>query len=718
MGTFDRASGETVTLSLANSNGAAWVLGTPLSNPCTGFTDSNGECTVVFSSNSAGQVTGHASSNVSVGGLSLFRETDGNSPNSDDAVKTFVDAKIEIAPDGTNEVGDPHTFTVTVWEDDGSGSDADNEMGTFDRASGETVTLSLTNSNGAAWVLGTPGGNPCTGVTDSSGECTVVFSSPTAGQVTGNASVTLLVGGVSGVILTRDTDPDTTTIGAGPGGSGPAVKTYVNAKIAIIPPGTNFIHSEHELTCHIEVNDGTGWDLAPAGTLCDVDISGVGSFVSGTDTCTTVGTTGECKVKITSPDTGTTVVSACTSSLTVEEVVLLRCTDGQEVETGHTNSGTVTKTWIAAAVTFTKTFELGASGTSPGGTVCFTLTRVPAALPLDSVSSPEVAMQCKSAAASVSFTWNNLVAGVHTITEDSSGVTPPDTYIVISPIVFTVAADCTRVTPPCVQASSSPTAFDLGTFNDLLLPGDLRILKEEGPTGALWAGPDVNFFICAHPMAGSDTELPLGDCNEGGDSAVVATATITSSTAGSTVTVTGLAEGYYTVCEFPVPAGFTIPAEDQCQVAQVFAGVTGGSAVVLTFINSPPLEGCTPGFWKNHTSVWDEVGDPVAAAAGFTTSTSFNEFFSLTEAQSGFLDAFTMEDAVNARGGGGAKLARHGVSGLLNFASGINYGVSGVADAADLTTQITNAYVTGVFEPLASDIATANMRDHSNCPAT
>jgi len=40
-------------------------------------------------------------------------------PNSGDAVKTFVDAKISIAPNATNEVGQPHTFTVTVLQDDG-----------------------------------------------------------------------------------------------------------------------------------------------------------------------------------------------------------------------------------------------------------------------------------------------------------------------------------------------------------------------------------------------------------------------------------------------------------------------------------------------------------------------------------------------------------------------------------------------------------------------
>ena len=50
----------------------------------------------------------------------MTRETDGVAPNSGDAVKFFVDAKITITPDeDTNEVNDEHTFTVTVNQDDG-----------------------------------------------------------------------------------------------------------------------------------------------------------------------------------------------------------------------------------------------------------------------------------------------------------------------------------------------------------------------------------------------------------------------------------------------------------------------------------------------------------------------------------------------------------------------------------------------------------------------
>ena len=81
---------------------------------------------------------------VVVGGVTLVRETDGLGLNSDDAVKVFIEpaASITIEPDATNEVGDPHTFTVTVQEDPlGDGN--------FVPADGETVDVTYASANGA-----------------------------------------------------------------------------------------------------------------------------------------------------------------------------------------------------------------------------------------------------------------------------------------------------------------------------------------------------------------------------------------------------------------------------------------------------------------------------------------------------------------------------------------------------------------------------------------
>jgi hypothetical protein len=206
------AAGEDVDFTLTDSFGAVSVLDAASStcDDAGANTDGSGQCTIVFTSNSAGVVTGHASSDVSVGGLSLSRETDGVAPNSGDAVKTFVDAYITIAPDDTNNIGENHTFTVTVFEDDGSGAG-------FVLAAGENVTVTLTNSGGA---VANPAG-PFNGVTDGSGEFEVTFTSNSAGQVTGHASSNVSVGGLS---LFRETD------GVSPN-SDDAVKTFIDGSL-------------------------------------------------------------------------------------------------------------------------------------------------------------------------------------------------------------------------------------------------------------------------------------------------------------------------------------------------------------------------------------------------------------------------------------------------------------------------------------------------------
>jgi len=128
--------------------------------------------------------------------------------------------------------------------------------------------------------------------------------------------------------LTRDTDPATASVGAGPGGSGPAAKTWADANIQITPAtAANPVGTTHTLTGHVNVNAGSSaFSNAPAGTAISFSIvSGPGSFVGGINRCTTVATTGSCTVQITSTVTGTTVVRA-TTDVVVGGLTLHRAT--------------------------------------------------------------------------------------------------------------------------------------------------------------------------------------------------------------------------------------------------------------------------------------------------------------------------------------------------------------------------------------------------------
>jgi hypothetical protein len=127
-------------------------------------------------------------------------------------------------------------------------------------------------------------------------------------------------------------------------------------------------------------------------------------------------------------------------------------------------------------------------------------------------------------------------------------------------------------------------------------------------------------------------------------------------------------------------------------------------------------EGCTPGYWRNHTGRWDSPSDPIAAAAGFTTSTDFYTFFGLTPGVCGLPTSLTMGQAITLGGGGPFKLARHGIAGLLNYAAGLNYTVPGtsITNATELRQAIIDAYNSCTFEPLATQIAAGN--ETGTCP--
>src|SRR5205823_2675828 len=130
-----------------------------------------------FSSPTAGVVTDResvAQGHSGIGGGSITRSTgDAYALDGANVTKVFEDEYVTITPSGTNVVGNPHTFTATVYLNSGDGT------GFHAVVAGTAVTLTLANSNGAT---ATPGG-PFTLTTNSSGQASVTFSSPTAGVV-------------------------------------------------------------------------------------------------------------------------------------------------------------------------------------------------------------------------------------------------------------------------------------------------------------------------------------------------------------------------------------------------------------------------------------------------------------------------------------------------------------------------------------------------------
>jgi hypothetical protein len=126
-----------------------------------------------------------------------------------------VDANIQIAPSATNRVGSPHVFTGHVNVNDGTGF--------VNAPDGTSISFTINSGPGS---FSTP--NPCV-TAGGTGSCTITLNSAVTGVTSVSANTTLTVGGLS---VSRATNG----VGAN---SGPAAKTWVDAKISITPSATN-----------------------------------------------------------------------------------------------------------------------------------------------------------------------------------------------------------------------------------------------------------------------------------------------------------------------------------------------------------------------------------------------------------------------------------------------------------------------------------------------
>ena len=298
--------------------------GTPVSQNCT-TSGGTGSCQVTITSATPGTSVLQASTNVSVSGVVLHRQTgDTNAGDGPNAQKVWVDANIQISPlTATNATGTNHVLTITV-----------NALGGTIDAGPHTATATIVSGPGS--FVG--GVNTCTytgGAATAS--CTVTITSNTTG--------TTVVSATSNIPVNGQTISRTTATNPGPGGSGNASKVWVDANIQISPStATNPIGTNHVLTITVNALGGT-LDAGPHTATASI-VSGPGSFV-GSPTCTYTGggASASCQVTITSNTPGTTVVSA-TANIPVNGQTITRTT-GTAANTASGGSGNASKLWLA-----------------------------------------------------------------------------------------------------------------------------------------------------------------------------------------------------------------------------------------------------------------------------------------------------------------------------------------------------------------------------------
>src|SRR5207237_406713 len=126
-----------------------------------------------------------------------------------------------------NEVGQAHTFTVTVTA--------------LPSAATPLLFTSITPSVSPTPDLASSSTCATPHVSGNTATCTITINSSTAGVFTANATAPVSMGGVT---VTRSTSAN-----HGPGGSGPATKAYVDGSIAITPASAvNEVGNRHVFT--------------------------------------------------------------------------------------------------------------------------------------------------------------------------------------------------------------------------------------------------------------------------------------------------------------------------------------------------------------------------------------------------------------------------------------------------------------------------------------
>ena len=442
------------------------------------------------------------------GGTQVVRTTDGISPNSTPATKTYEyrQAKIELTPGtDTNEVGEDHviTATVRVW-------------------------------NGTSWVVPPDGGSVTFSIaSDTTGTAAIVSTNP-APISGGTAQVTIRATNPGQVKVHAVADvlgDDTVTAETGVSPSGPdATKTYEfrQARIRLSPlADTNEVGENHTFTATVEVYVvGTGWTPAPNGTPVTFSFvsNPIGATFVGPTSTTTSSGQAQATIVASQPGQVTVKAQATVGSLTVE-------TNGS-----GENSTPATKTYVSGYIAITPgnaTNEVGdphtfliaayAEGGAPSSwALSYAVAPTPGSA---SLSGPTVAPDGMSA--TWSLTINSAAPGVFLATATVTMTFPGGTQVVRTTNGLGGSTVPAQKTYLQARINLSP----LSATNEVGDPHTLVALVETTTDGFVWspaAGVNVAFSIV------SGTATFVGEVNTSvTNSAGQATTQIVSATPGT-----------------------------------------------------------------------------------------------------------------------------------------------------------------------------------------
>lgn len=498
------AAGEHVDVTLTPENGAVVQLDAAAStcDNAGANTDANGKCTMVFTSNSAGTVTGNATATMSLSGKTVSVSTNGNAPNSGPAIKTFVDGSIRwLKHNGSGQLLAGAVFTVCrthVWDSDANGGVGGYTDITPDVCGDVTDNVSADNSNAF------PADRDGTG-----GEFQL------GGLILGKYTVQEKTA-PTGYVL----DPDLVTVNLSTTTTSFTIAdAFVNrapeAFITIGPQtATNDLNQSHTFTAIMTVDPDGG--PAPVIGAITISVSPTPSTPGSTTCDDQVGPDPQtnlysrtCRRTINSNVVGTFTANA-SASATVGTVTLTRDTDPATttIGAGPGGSGPAVKNYVAPLLEITKTPDVvtDAGGeVHPGQSASFTITvRNNAAA---TTSATGVVMTDTLPAR---LTWTSNQSGKCTIDQVTLSEGSPPANVIHD-----------RIT--CTIGSLAPDASFVVTVTSSIIPSDFLQLPPSNigsgievdgnmvsDGGRDWVSLPSTVFSCVNPKVGCDVDLATG----------------------------------------------------------------------------------------------------------------------------------------------------------------------------------------------------------------
>lgn len=263
--------------------------------------------------------------------------------------------------------------------------------------------------------------------------------------------------------------------------------------------------------------------------------------------------------------------------------------------------------------------------------------------------TPNMRMSSSTPTASPSYTisvmptWTSGLANTSSVTATAQPTYTPSPS---STPTTTVTPIHTNLQSPTVQPEPAHTPNPSPTSTTIFLPTITLI-----PTQSSTITPTDTIPVVATNTSSTPTYTNIPTYTP----SIIATSTL-SHTPTYTPLVTSTPTFIESMTPIPsdTPSGTSTPAWAQTQT------VTTTPFLTYTPTPTPPInedvQGCSPGFWKNHLESWGQTG--------YSPTDDFDTVFEVNV----FNSDITLEQAVNMQDGGDARLARHGTAALLNAA--------------------------------------------------